>query len=172
MAKQDIILDFHEPKIASRPEAATLPLILLAEDSADDALLMRLAFQKTDLSNPLAIVRDGQDAIDYLRGDGPYADRQMHPFPGLLLLDLKMPRMNGFDVLAWLRRHPELDGLSVVVVSTSALESDIQKAMDLGAHEYRVKPTGFDALVAMLQELHARWLSEGANRVCQKVPVA
>jgi CheY-like chemotaxis protein len=151
MAKHEAISDFHEPKITSAPEDGNCspPLILLAEDSVEDVPSMRIAYEKSGLLNPLAVVQGGQAAVDYLRGDGPYADRQLYPFPRLLLLDLNMPRMDSFDVLTWVRRHPELNPVSVVIVSTSDLESDIQKARALGADDYRTKPEGFDPLIAL-----------------------
>jgi len=82
--------------------------VLLAEDDADDVLLTQIAFQKARLANPLQVVRDGEEAIDYLKGEGKFADREKFPFPILLLLDLKMPRTHGFQVLEWLRKEPKL----------------------------------------------------------------
>lgn len=132
--------------------------ILLAEDDENDVFLFRRAFDRSGLTNPLIAVKDGQQAVDYLTGTGSYADRSSHPLPGLLLLDLKMPRMSGFDVLAWLSLQPSLKGLAVVVLSSSAQESDIQKARQLGADEYQVKPSQYEQLVAMIRNLHDRWL--------------
>lgn len=140
-----------------QPSDGTFPVILLAEDHPDDVFVFRLALQKAGLSNSLFVARDGQEAIDYLGGEGPYACRQSYPLPKLFLLDLKMPRMDGFDVLTWLKDRPEFDELPVVVLSTSSLDDDIQKAKKLGADDYRVKPTGTE-LVRLLQELHASWL--------------
>jgi CheY-like chemotaxis protein len=140
------------------PARATLPLILLAEDHPDDVFLMRLALQQAGLPNPLFVARDGQEALDYLAGEGPYADRKRYPFPTLLLLDLKMPRINGFEVLAWLQKRPEFDELPIVVLSNSDLEEDLRKTKELGADDYRVKPLETDNLVKMLLELHTRWL--------------
>ena len=124
---------------------------------------MRLALQRSGLPNPLFVARDGQEAVDYLAGEGPYADRTSYPLPSLLLLDLKMPRMNGFDVLEWLQRRSELSSFPVVVLSGSDLEADVQKAKKLGAHDYQVKTAAIDHLVRLFHELHARWLNGNTN---------
>jgi CheY-like chemotaxis protein len=143
--------------------AAALPLILLADDQPDDVFFMRIALQKAALPNPLFVARDGQEAVDYLSGDGPYADRKTFPLPSLLLLDLKMSRLNGFDVLAWLKEHPEINRFPTVVLSNSDLKADVHKAKELGARDYRVKPLGIDGLIVMLLDLHGRWL-DGHSR--------
>jgi CheY-like chemotaxis protein len=140
--------------------ARATPCILVAEDHEDDIFFMRRAFNKARLSSILRIVRDGQEAVDYLAGRPPYTDRVLHPFPSLLLLDLNMPRMNGFDVLVWLRGRPTFSDLPVVVFSTSDLEEDIARARELGANEYCVKPLGVDGLVGFVKELHDRWLTQ------------
>ncbi len=133
--------------------------ILLAEDDENDALLMRVALQKAGVSRPLIVARDGQETVDYLEGRGPYADRGRFPLPALLLLDLKMPRMNGFDVLAWLQGRPEL-ALPVVVLSSSEVAADIEKARLLGADDYHVKPQEFADLLKIILELKGRWLAD------------
>ena len=119
---------------------------------------MRLAIQKAALPNPLFVARDGQEVLDYLAGEGPYSDRTRYPFPSLLLLDIKMPRLNGFDVLSWLQERPEFSQLPIVVLTTSNLDEDIKRAKELGADEYRVKPSGMKDLVELLRELQASWL--------------
>src|SRR5690349_8161125 len=93
--------------------------ILLAEDREDDIILVQKAFEKGGIHNPLFVVRDGQDAIDYLSGVFPFSDRDRFPNPGLLLLDLKMPRVDGFEVLRWLKTQPNLAPLRVVVLTSS-----------------------------------------------------
>src|ERR1041384_6928520 len=95
------------------------PTILLAEDDPDDVLLAQIALRKARLANPLQIVRDGEEAIAYLQGEGRYADRNRYPLPILLLLDLKMPKVNGFQVLEWLRKQPLLSRLPVAVLTSS-----------------------------------------------------
>jgi CheY-like chemotaxis protein len=134
------------------------PIVLAAEDEESDVFLLGMAFKKAGVPNALTIVRDGQEAIDYLNGDVPYHDRSRYPLPGLLLLDLNMPRMNGFDVLQWLALHPALNNLPAVVLSSSAQDSDVEKARTLGAVDYRVKPTGMDNLIQLIQEIVPRWL--------------
>lgn len=135
----------------------------MAEDDENDVFLFRRAFDRSGLTNPLIAVKDGQEAVDYLTGKGSYADRASHPLPGLLLLDLNMPKMSGFDVLAWLSLQPDLNELAVVVLSSSAQELDIQKARQLGADEYQVKPSHYEQLVTMIRKLHGRWL-DGAPK--------
>ena len=136
-----------------------MPLILAAEDEPSDAMILELAFQRAKLPHRLIIVRDGQEAVDYLSGQGRYSDRSAHPLPALLILDLKMPRMNGFDVLAWLVTQPEFHELPAVVLSSSSDDSDMSKARKLGAREYFVKPYSLDKLIEALQQMHARWLN-------------
>jgi CheY-like chemotaxis protein len=136
------------------------PPILLAEDDENDAFLLKLALERTDVSRPLIVARDGQQAVDYLNGETPYTDRARYPSPAMLLLDLKMPRMDGFDVLTWLHAHPDFKALPVIVLTSSALDSDIEKARQLGADDYRVKPPKFEDLLQIIQELNGRWLEE------------
>jgi len=133
--------------------------ILAAEDEESDRLILELVFQKARLPHPLTIVRDGQEAVDYLSGTGRFIDRSAHPFPALLILDLKMPRMNGFDVLVWLATQPQLKELPAVVLSSSSDDSDVRKARELGAREYFVKPHKFDELIKIVQQMQAHWLS-------------
>jgi CheY-like chemotaxis protein len=139
------------------------PSVLVAEDEETDVLILRLGFEKAGLPNPLIAVRDGQEALDYLDGNGPYADRSRHPLPALLLLDLKMPRLTGFDVLAWLATRPDFKHLPAVVLSSSSDDSDIQEALRLGARDYFVKPHSLAELVKIIRTLPARWLGGEAG---------
>lgn len=139
--------------------------ILAAEDEESDRMILELAFQRAELRHPLAIVRDGEEVVDYLSGKGPYADRSAHPLPALVILDLKMPRMSGFDVLSWLSTQRELKEIPAVVLSSSAAESDMAKAWKLGMREYFVKPHSLEQLITVAQQLQARWLSAGALEV-------
>src|SRR2546423_5483929 len=118
--------------------------ILLAEDDKNDIFLMGRAFDRAGIPNPLFVVHNGKEAVDYLSGAGDYANREKFPLPGLVLMDLKMPWMDGFDVLAWLRDQRQFDTLPVVVLTSSKLQSDIDKSRELGAYDYRVKPQRFD----------------------------
>jgi CheY-like chemotaxis protein len=124
--------------------------ILLVEDDPNDVLLMQRAFEKARLANPLRIVRDGEEAIDYLAGEGIYSDREKYPIPLLVLLDLKMPKRSGFEVLAWLRSQEYLSSLPVVVLTSSEEVPDVAKAYRLGANSYLVKPAQLDDLVQMM----------------------
>jgi len=133
-------------------------VVLLADDDPNDVLLIQRAFQKTHLANPLQVVNDGEEAVAYLSGQLRYADRQRHPLPVLLLLDLKMPRKSGFEVLAWVREQPGLKRLPVVVLSSSNQNPDINRAFDLGANSYLVKPGGLDRLLELVKNLNMYWL--------------
>jgi CheY-like chemotaxis protein len=137
--------------------------ILLVEDDADDALLIQRAFQRAGLKGSLKIVRDGEQAIDYLRGGGSYADRSKYPPPFLILLDLKMPGTDGFEVLSWLRSDPALKLLLVVVLTSSNLQADVDRAYDLGANSYLVKPVEFEEMVQMIRRFEIYWTE--LNRV-------
>jgi len=132
--------------------------ILLVEDDPNDVLLIRRAFRKSDVANPIQVVGDGEEAIAYLSGRGPYADRERYPLPVLLLLDLKLPRKSGFEVLEWLRQQPGLKRLPVAVLTSSAETPDINRAYDLGANSYLVKPVRFEGLLRMVQTLNLYWL--------------
>ena len=138
--------------------AARNSIVLLAEDSADDVFLMRRAFEKARIVNRLCIVRDGVEAMDYLFGNGAYANRSQYPLPCILLLDIKMPKMSGFEVLRQIRENPATRRLPVVFLTSSNQRSDIDQAYDLGVNSYLVKPPDADALHAMLQNLQGYWL--------------
>jgi CheY-like chemotaxis protein len=133
--------------------------ILLADDNPDDALLMKLAFRKAGIINPIQVVKDGTEAVDYVKGEGIYANRKRYPFPDLLLLDLKMPRMSGFEVLSWIRQQPGLKRLVVIVLTHSSESPDIDRAHDLGANSYLVKPSNFNNFVEMVKSLRSYWLT-------------
>jgi CheY-like chemotaxis protein len=133
-------------------------LILLAEDNSTDALMIRRAFTKAKLQGALEVADDGDKAVAYLSGQGKFADRVSHPLPVLLLLDLKLPRRSGFEVLAWIRQQAELKRLPVVVLTSSEESTDINRAYDLGANSYLVKPVDFDALLHMVKALGLYWL--------------
>jgi len=133
-------------------------VILLAEDDENDVLLVQRAFQKSNIANPLQVVRDGEEAVAYLNGELHYADRDRYPLPVLMMMDLKMPRRSGLEVLAWLRQQPGLKRLPVVVLTSSNQSPDINRAYDLGANSYLVKPAGFDSLVQLVKNLDMYWL--------------
>jgi len=132
--------------------------MLVAEDDETEVLLLKRAFSKSGVKASMQFVRDGQEAVDYFRGEEPYADRAANPLPSLLLLDLKMPRLNGFDVLKWLRQQPGLRRTLVVVFSSSAETEDVNLAYDLGANSYLRKPAHFQDLEVVVQTLEKYWL--------------
>jgi CheY-like chemotaxis protein len=132
-------------------------IILLVEDDPNDVLLIQRAFQKAGLNNSLKVVRNGEEALEYLSGEDAYADRERFPLPFLVLLDLKMPGTDGFEVLAWARSIPNLKRLLVVVLTSSNLQADVDKAYELGANSYLVKPVEFDDMVNLIQRFEAYW---------------
>ena len=127
-------------------------VILLAEDDANDAWLVKRALFRGGVHNPIMVVRDGQEAIDYLEGIGPFADREQFPLPTLALLDIKMPKKNGLEVLEWVRHNGSggLKLMPVIIMSSSSIQEDIDRAYQLGVNAYLVKPTAFDKLVETL----------------------
>ena len=131
--------------------------ILLAEDDPNDTLLIKRAFQKAGFGSLLKTVNNGKQAIDYVAGVGEYADRGRFPLPFLLLLDLKMPGTNGFEVLTWIRSQPDLKRLLVVVLTSSNLQTDVDRAYELGANSYLVKPIEFGQMVNMIQRFESYW---------------
>jgi CheY-like chemotaxis protein len=133
--------------------------ILLVDDSPDDALLIRLAFKRIGLTNPLMVVGDGEKAVQYLTGEEPYSDRSAFPMPGLVLLDLAMPRMGGFDFLIWIGKKPELRSIPVVVLTGSALMADAKRSYQLGASSFVTKPADLAELALSLKQTTDFWLN-------------
>jgi CheY-like chemotaxis protein len=133
-------------------------VILLAEDNEDHVLLTRRAFKMAGLLNPVFVVQDGEEAIAYLQGEGKFSNRSEYPLPTLLLLDLKMPRKNGFEVLEWLRGKPQLSALRVVVLTTSDQIHDVNRAYQLGANSFLTKPVDFRDFVQLSSAIKGYWL--------------
>ena len=129
------------------------PAILLVDDNPHDVVLLRLAFRRVGIIDPIKLVKNGVEALRYLRGEGPYADRHLYPQPTLMLLDLKMPLGSGFDVLRWVRQQPAFENLTIVVMSGSKVNDDLRQAYQLGADSYLVKPTCFSDLVKITESL-------------------
>jgi len=127
--------------------------ILLVDDDEDNLYLMRTAFDMAGSQHPLRSVNNGEDAIAYLQGSGMFADRTKYPWPVVMVLDLNMPKMNGFQVLEWVRSQPVLKRLVVVILSASMRSQDVDRAYDLGATAFLVKPTDLDDLAAMMKTL-------------------
>ena len=124
--------------------------ILLVDDSDDDLSLMQHACRAAHFKASLQTVQNGEQAIAYLQGEGVYADRTKFPLPTVMLMDLNMPKMDGFRVLSWVRVQAGLKRLSIIVLTASARESDVEQAFDLGANAYLVKPSTMAALIAMI----------------------
>ena len=135
--------------------------ILVAEDDPTDAYFFERAFKRAGTPVTLHFVRDGQEAVDYLQGEGQFTDRARHPLPQLVLLDLKMPRLDGFDVLEWVRKQPGLSGVLIVIFSSSDEPKDMNRAYGLGANSYLVKPHSMGELTALVGQFKKYWL--GAN---------
>jgi CheY-like chemotaxis protein len=131
--------------------------ILLVDDDDADVFLVQRAFTKLQLRVALHVVHDGEEAIAYLSGRDQYADRTRYPLPGLVLLDLKMPRKSGFDVLQWLRSQPTLRRLPVIVLTSSNQTTDIDRAYDQGANSYLVKTANPDAMQELTRIIDLYW---------------
>jgi CheY-like chemotaxis protein len=132
--------------------------ILLVEDNEDDVFLMKRALQGANVVNPLYVVEDGQEALDYLGGAGKFADRDNYPLPVVVFLDLKLPYISGHDVLAWTRRQKELESLVVIVLTSSNEASDLSRCYALGANSYLVKPPTPDQLEDLARAFKWYWL--------------
>jgi CheY-like chemotaxis protein len=132
--------------------------ILVAEDNEDDAFLLQRALARAGVANPVRFVGDGEQVLAYLHGEGKFADRAAFPFPGLLLLDVKMPRMTGLEALSVIRSDPGLKRLVVIFLSSSGREGDINQAFDLQANSYLVKPSHQEAMGPILEALKGYWL--------------
>jgi CheY-like chemotaxis protein len=133
-------------------------VILLAEDEEDYVLLIRRAFEQAKIPNPLHVVWNGQEVIAYLKGEGKYANREEYPLPDLFLLDLKMPRVNGFEVLKWVRAQPGLAPLRVLVLTSSEEIRDVNEAYKLGANSFLVKPLDFQDFAQLSRLIQEFWL--------------
>jgi CheY-like chemotaxis protein len=138
--------------------------ILVAEDDPTDAFFLQRAFNRAGIPITLHFARDGQEVLDYLRGEGQFADRAQHPLPQLALLDLKMPRLDGFEVLEWVRQQPTLSGLVIVIFSSSDQAKDINRAYGLGANSYIVKPHSMEELMGLVGRFKKHWLEPGPDQ--------
>ena len=131
--------------------------LLMADDSKDDAFFVQRALLQSGKGTLFKSVRDGREAVDYLSGEGQYGDRQKFFFPNALLLDLKMPGMDGFGVLEWLNEHPDCKVIPTIVFSSSAIESDVHRVYALGGNAYMVKPNNFEDLVGLIKLTFEFW---------------
>ena len=133
-------------------------VILYVEDEETDVTLLQHVLAKAAIHNPLQTVKDGKAAMDYLSGNGPFADRRAHPLPGLVLLDLNLPYWSGFEVLEWIRQQPQLRRVPVVIFTSSSRPDDIARAYDAGANAYLVKPNALADLASLVLALRDFWL--------------
>ena len=133
-------------------------VILMADDDADDRLLTREAFDASQVANELRFVEDGVELMDYLYNRGKFSDREKYPRPGIILLDLNMPKKDGRESLAEIRKDPQFNGVRVIVLTTSKAEEDIYRSYNLGAASYITKPVTFEALVEVIRTLGKYWL--------------
>jgi len=142
--------------------------VLLVEDDLNDIFLVKRAFKMAHLPEPLQVVTDGQEAINYLKGEGKYTDRQGYPLPKLIVMDIKMPRRTGFEVLEWVKGDGRpLRRIPIVIVSSSDNPADINRAYELGANAYMVKPVSFKAVEHLFESITHYWGLECAKPVLE-----
>jgi CheY-like chemotaxis protein len=135
----------------------TNDLVLVAEDNPDDALLLRRALEKAGNRSRIKIVSDGEELLLYLQGRGAYANRENSPMPSLIILDLKMPRKGGLEVLEWMNENRDLAIVPTIVLSASNLEEDVRSAYHLGANTFFLKPSTFEELVETMRMVESYW---------------
>jgi len=157
-----------EPSAGSAKRPVT---VLHVDDDPNDTTLFRVACAKADVDFELQNIEDANEVIGYLSGTGKYADRTQYRMPGLVLLDLKMPRATGLEILKWIRSHSMLKHLPVIVLSGSELKEDMHEAYAVGANSYLVKPPSFDSLVNLVKNIGAQLPAVsrppgGASRSC------
>jgi len=133
-------------------------VFLLVEDNENDALLLKRAFSRGNLVNPLHVLTTGEEALDYLKGEGRFCNRTEFPLPSVLLLDLKLPGVSGFAVLQWIREQPHLSRLRVIVLTSSESMQEVNQAYRLGANSFLVKPMDLDHLCRMTEALQGYWI--------------
>ena len=133
-------------------------VLLHVEDDPNDVLLLQRAFRKANAQVTIQAVTDGDKAVAYLSGADEFAEREKYPLPSVVLLDLKMPRKSGLEVLAWIRNEQKLRRLIVIIFTSSKHDEDVNKAYDLGANSYLVKPVGFDMLVEVAKLIQQYWM--------------
>lgn len=133
-------------------------MFLLVEDDENDVILVRRAFSKSQLLNPLAVVRNAEEAMAYFMGIGAYKNRSEYPLPSLVLLDLKMPGMSGIEFLQWLRQQPGYGSTRVVILTSSSLTRDVNAAYQAGANSFLIKPVDFERFVEITSALSGYWM--------------
>jgi CheY-like chemotaxis protein len=132
--------------------------LLMADDDPDDFLLLKSALEDRGVSNPLRFVENGVELMRYLAGEGPYHDRQAYPLPGVILLDLNMPKKDGREVLADIKQNPKFKHIPVVVLSTSKTADDVLRTYQLGASCFITKPSSYEGIEAIAHMISEVWL--------------
>jgi CheY-like chemotaxis protein len=135
-------------------------VILSVDDNDVDGALLRRAVKRSAIPASIFTVTEGPQALSYLAGEGIYQDRESYPYPDLVLLDIRMPKMSGLDVLSWIRQQPHLKKTKVLILSASDKPEDIKRANSIGADDYLVKPTKFDELQTMVKTIFNTWLDK------------
>lgn len=132
-------------------------VLLIADDDPEDRMLVKEALEESRLKNELKFVEDGEQLLDYLFHRGKFADKKNHPTPGLILLDLNMPRKDGREALMEIKKDPQLKRIPIVILTTSEAEEDILRSYDLGVSSFITKPVTFDSLVDIMKVLGRYW---------------
>ena len=138
--------------------SATPITILVADDDADDRMLIEDAFDESKLQNPLHFVEDGEQLLQYLKREGEYEKYKNHPFPGVILLDLNMPRMDGRTALAKIKEDDRLCRIPIIILTTSKAEEDILRTYNLGVNSFITKPVTFEGLVQVVRSIGKYWI--------------
>lgn len=131
--------------------------ILIVDKDPDYFEVLKIAFRRNQINNPLHAVHDGQQAIDYLCAAGAFADRALHPFPSVIFTEIRLPRLSGFEILKWLRQHPQCSVIPVIVLSASDIEDDIHRAYSMGVNSYIIKPETLDQLQSIIRITFDYW---------------
>lgn len=140
--------------------------MLVAEDDENEQILLKRAFSTADVQAALTFVRDGDEAVNYLGGTGQFADRKRFPFPDLMMLDIKMPKRDGFEVLEWARGEGGCKCLPVIVLSCSGRKEDVERAFALGANSYLQKTVSSSGLVDMARNVESYWVRHNVFPDC------
>jgi CheY-like chemotaxis protein len=138
------------------------PAVLIVEDNENEVFMVQTALERASVAFPVTFVRDGQEAIDHLS-----SVQTADTCPRMVLLDLRMPRYNGFEVLTWIRQQPGLRRMPVVIFTSSDLREDVNRAYDLGANSYLLKPVGMRNIADLIQQIHAYWLQRNLSPDCR-----
>jgi CheY-like chemotaxis protein len=144
--------------------------ILVVEDSDDQVFILQLGFKKAEILDQVQVASTGEEAIAYLAGTGRYSDWDQYPLPSMVLLDLKLPGISGFEVLKWIRQQPSLKTLRVAMLTSSDMPQEIQHAYELGVNTFLTKPVDLDKLVEMIKVLHAHWVKHAPAPEVSRVP--